>query len=128
MISGDEVSVGTLVVQDETEHTSEVVDHVEGRAVFGVKRKDYFAIGSRHRSVWGFEGRIKLLKVVDLSIGSYDNVSVSGNKRLRSRFRVHDSETLMADSVSKRDAAGFIGLDDLVSRPIRSTMTKLLRA
>ena len=128
VITGNEISVSGPVVKDETEHSSKVVDHFGCRTVLIIQGQDNFAVRSSLWLVGVLEGGIKFLVVVDLAVGSNNDVSVGRHQGLGTRLRIHDGKTLVGDSMGKRAVRSYISFNNFVSRPVRSAMAKARRA
>ena len=108
MITAYQDQVFGLVVKNEGEHSSQFLWECNIRTMLSIKRKDNLAIRTSLGLVGILQSLIKILVVVDLSISCNNNIAILANKRLLTRLRVHDRETLVSNSMTKGDAGVFI--------------------
>mmetsp|Transcript_21769 Transcript_21769/g.45630 ORF Transcript_21769/g.45630 Transcript_21769/m.45630 type:complete len:215 (+) Transcript_21769:1424-2068(+) len=125
MIPKDEEGVGLLVVHDHGEHTAQFVGQFGRRTQLRPQRQHDLAIAPRQRSVRSFELVKQFLVVVHLSVRRHDHVAVPRDQGLRSRFGIHDGETLVRDAVIEGDVGRLILFDDDVSGPIGTAVAEL---
>jgi hypothetical protein len=124
VITTNEEEVLRSIVKNETEHSSELLAYIKRWTALLIDGENNLTIRTRLRIVWGLELIVQFLVVVNFSIGSDNYVSIVGDQRLRSRFRIHNGETLMGNTVWQGDPFIGIGTYDQVPRPIWTAMTK----